>query len=46
VLYAKQTKRVVGYVFWNRIRSAWAKMVIYVKRKKPKTLEDVMVINF
>jgi hypothetical protein len=46
VVYAKQTKRVVGYGIWNRIRRAWAKMVIYVKRKKPKTLEDIMVINF
>jgi hypothetical protein len=46
VLYAKQTKRMVGYGLWNRIKSAWANMVIYVKREKPKTLEDVMVIKF
>jgi hypothetical protein len=37
--------RVVGYGLW-RIRRAWAKMVIYVKKKKPKTLKDVMAIYF
>lgn len=39
-------KRVIRFVFWNKVNMAWIRMVKDVRTNNLRTLKDILMVNF